>query len=317
MNFPRFKKALAALLSPFATSTRRIAIGTTMLTLASTQSGVQANETAGREALAVSDPEVRKYASKYVLRHSPRLGAFIQLISHASHSSHASHASHASHYSGSGGSHYSHYSSSTPPRAPQPALESMPRSAVEEVPTPASFWTEGLPIRPATRDPKVLVEKSSGAVTITMRGGATGAHFNGVFSALPYDLSTLAASVMVMQAPPAGRTRLAVVADADDWYAISVLDTKLVFEKSVNGNRSAKSIPYEPHVHRYWRLRMRSSMFVWETSADGNRWEVQSTERPAFSLSAARVSLSAGTEAAHKLPGMAVFADFHLGPAAP
>ena len=77
-----------------------------------------------------------------------------------------------------------------------------------------------------------------------MRGGVSGAHVNGVVSTLPQDLTHTAASVLVLQAPQGGgRTRFAIVADENNWYAISVVDTKLFFEKSIAGTVTSKSIP--------------------------------------------------------------------------
>ena len=63
MNFRRLRKTLAALLSP--------------LTFAAVHSSAQTPETQAQPNLTVPDGEVRKYSSKYVLRHSARRGAYI------------------------------------------------------------------------------------------------------------------------------------------------------------------------------------------------------------------------------------------------
>ena len=179
----------------------------------------------------------------------------------------------------------------------------------------AAFWTEGVPIRSSARDPQIEVGRSAAAITIDMRGGNKGAHFNGVVSTLPHDLSTLAASVLVVQAPQGGgRTRFAVVADDRNWYGMSVVDTTLLLEKCVEGKLSARSIPYDQALHRYWRLHKSglTPLFVWETSADGTHWEVQLAEPPEIQLSSVVISLSAGTESAVSHPGIAIFSDFRL-----
>jgi hypothetical protein len=53
-------------------------------------------------------------------------------------------------------------------------------------------------------------------------------------------------------------------------------------------------------------------LFLWETSADGSHWTIQQAETLAIKLTAVRISLSAGTDASVKNPGMAIFSDFHL-----
>jgi hypothetical protein len=324
MDFPHLKRKLSALFSPFTTTTRRLAVGTTLLTLAAGQQAVNGSQPSNQQTIDVPERQVRKYSTKYVLRHSPRLGAFIQLVSHHSHSSHASHASHSSHYSGSSGGHYSHYSSSAAPPAPRsaPAPKSAPvepaRSVASEEPVTASFWTEGLPIRATTRDTKVAVTLESVTTTITTLAGVSGSHFNGVMSTRRYDLTSYAPSVLVLQAARGGRTRFAVVADADNWYGMSVFDGILIFERRVNGVESSKSMPYSGYFQRYWRLRKTglTSHFIWESSRDGTQWVIEQAEQPAIPLTSVTVSLSAGTERAEKLPGAAIFTDFHLRSAA-
>jgi hypothetical protein len=308
VDFPRLRRKLAALLSPL-----------TFLTLSAQPA--MANDAPAAHTLNVPEPEVRKYSSKYVLRHSARRGAYIQLIGHRSHSSHSSHASHQSHYSGSTGGHYSHYSGSAAPSpspvAPKPVkpIEPLVAAQPQLQRVGDDFWTEGLALRPQSRDPLVRVSNHAGVISIDMRRNVSEPDANGVVSATRHDLSRGIVQVNVVQAPKdGGTTELAIVADANNWYSMRVKGPSLMIESVVRGTRSMKSIGYVPSQQAYWRMRASdvTPLFLFETSPDGRTWKIVYAEAELIPLSAVRIALSAGTDRPVSLPGTAIFTDFRL-----
>lgn len=78
----------------------------------------------------------------------------------------------------------------------------------------------------------------------------------------------------------------------------------------------AGAVPFDPVLHRWWRIRADSTELYWETSQDGRAWALQLSAPQAGNLvsSAVQVLLSAGTTASVAMPGVAAFDNFDNPP---
>ncbi|MEA2337926.1 MAG: hypothetical protein QOE82_1933 [Thermoanaerobaculia bacterium] len=258
---------------------------------------------------------VRRFKGKHVLRRAAE-SFFVRLAQHRSHSSHSSHASHASH---SSSSHYSgsHFSSSAPvPRAPatpqpEPQPQPKPRHKVLEEPPPLlredfdspqrapERWSVGVLATPAaTFDASAAIEQKGGGLTITPLPHRHGSHFTGYVSIPTFDLSTCTIATELRHPASGGATTIfAAVIDAANWIGFRIEGTRLSIESHTAGKVAARSVGFDPALHRFLRLRMSSvaPVVVWETSADGANWNPEYVETASIPLTSLRIALSAGT----------------------
>jgi hypothetical protein len=72
------------------------------------------------------------------------------------------------------------------------------------------------------------------------------------------------------------------------------------------------AVPFEPDLHRVWRIRSDGALIYWEVSADGNEWETIHTQAPPFLLDDLLVAAEAGGESGDP---PAAFASFATTPA--
>jgi hypothetical protein len=308
--------------------TARVALSASLVGLA-TQSTAEAGAQPRVPVTPAFTPEVtvRKFKGKYVLRRmAGTLG--IHLAGHRSHSSHSSHRSHASH---SSGSHYSgsHFSSSpsppTPPAVPEPAPA--PRRVVQEPPAPppkpapvlqedfataelTERWNIGvLATPPSTFDPAMAVEVARGFLSITPAARKDGAHFSGCVSRGTFDLRKASITAQLRRASAGGTTLFVAAVDHANWIGFRVEGGRLVSESHTEGKVASHATAFDPEEHRFLRLRMTDvvHIIVWETSADGIRWNAEYVETGSIALDALRIALSAGTTKRVDTPGAAAF----------
>ncbi len=71
---------------------------------------------------------------------------------------------------------------------------------------------------------------------------------------------------------------------------------------------------YDPMQHRWWRIREKTGMIYWETSADGMTWNIRAQTMTPMPVDAVQVSLAAGTGSVVAMPGEAHFDNFNIGP---
>jgi hypothetical protein len=168
---------------------------------------------------------------------------------------------------------------------------------------------------PSAWDATVAVIERNQRLEISPRSNVGGDHYNGYVFANSWNLTNARASVEVRQtAVSSADTNLAVCLNATNFYMISVELGQLRFEQVLNGSRSTTSVAYNATQHRFWRIRheFAGDLIVFETSADGQTWNVGRTLTRQIAISSLRAEISAGTWQAIASPGMAIFDNFRL-----
>ncbi len=168
---------------------------------------------------------------------------------------------------------------------------------------------------PSAWDATVAVIERNQRLEISPRANVGGDHYNGYVFASSWNLTNARASVEVRQtAVGSADTNLAVCLNSTNFYMISVELGQLRFEQVLNGSRSTTSIAYNASQHRFWRIRheFTGDLIAFETSADGQTWNVGRTVARQISIGSLRAEISAGTWQAVGAPGMAIFDNFRL-----
>jgi hypothetical protein len=93
-----------------------------------------------------------------------------------------------------------------------------------------------------------------------------------------------------------------------------VLNGEILFGEVYNtdGADDYTDIPFQPELHRIWRIRSDGRLIHWEVSADGDEWELLHTQAPPFPLDDVLVAVEAGGESGDP---PAAFASFATTPA--
>jgi hypothetical protein len=171
-------------------------------------------------------------------------------------------------------------------------------------------WTAyGAPTPTAER-----LRGTNGRVEIQPASGATG--YSGLGANLPYDLTGSHVAVELVQALPArvdGEAYLTVSEDANNWINIRVSYGVVGATRKVAGTLShPHSVPYVPTRHRWLRLREQGGTTYWETSPDGQAWEVLYSQANPFVLTAVTPEIGAGIWTATPSPGTAIFDNYNV-----
>jgi endoglucanase len=126
-----------------------------------------------------------------------------------------------------------------------------------------------------------------------------------------YSLSESYFSVRVPQLPNVsnGTTHgtLQVEIDAQNKLQLFWQNGRVYFRDRVNNVVTETSIPYDPAIHGWWRIRENTDIVYWETSSDGNTWTVRRTKATPFSVDALKCSLQAGNNGNAPTPGTVQF----------
>lgn len=177
-------------------------------------------------------------------------------------------------------------------------------------------WRLGCLTAPAAfNDPGVAVVEKNASLEITPRSGISIRSYNGYTTQKALDFTATHARVDVFQTTEgAANTIFAIGTDSNNWYGFVVESGKLYLQSKINGRKNSQSIQYDATAHRSWRLRHEASLnqILWETSADGNNWEVLRRISPEISLQSLFVTLGAGTYTPEIEPGLAAFDNFKL-----
>ena len=141
--------------------------------------------------------------------------------------------------------------------------------------------------------------------------------YSQIKSAPRYDLreSTVHVEVPVTASGDAGETFL--IAGISDQTQLSIIKSgsNLLFRSTVNGDvRDFDTIPYDPRVERWWRIRVSGPFIAWETSEDGNDWVTRRVSIIWMPLGQLYVQLRAGTWDPSETPGVAAFDNLNLPP---
>jgi hypothetical protein len=122
-------------------------------------------------------------------------------------------------------------------------------------------------------------------------------------------------SVRVVQtANGTAETIFGLASDSRNWYRFDERNGSLELQSCINGVQSFTTIPFDLHLHRFWRFRHDGSagLMFWETSADGLTWVVRHAATTEIPITALYVELSAGTRQPTQVPGKAIFDTFQV-----
>lgn len=164
-------------------------------------------------------------------------------------------------------------------------------------------------------DDEVEVSEAGGRLEVKPRSGIAGRSYNGYITASPWDMTAAHVRVEVLQVTEStANTIFAVGSDSDNWYGFVVESGKLFMQSKVGGKKNSTSVQYSPAQHRFWRIRHEATdnQILWETSSDGQKWNIQRRMTPQINLSAFYVYLGAGTYVIESNPGVAAFDNFRL-----
>lgn len=147
------------------------------------------------------------------------------------------------------------------------------------------------------------------------------AQYGGYRSAGTYDLTgsfIQAEVVQVLSGRQVSETQLMALGDGNNSLFLVAGAGLLACGARVAGTGGVfKTIPYDPELHRWWRLREDGGVVFWEVSADGQSWPAVATMPTPTSankttfLSSIYVFLQAGTDALEAYPGTAIFESFN------
>jgi len=150
---------------------------------------------------------------------------------------------------------------------------------------------------------------------------APGISYGGVSSTVTYDLTASEIRIELV------RTLRAVVGTQVYFLAQTDVDNRVVIFVHVEApdalsvhayqvvagtyTRLAR-VPYDPARHRWLRLREADGVLYWETSPDGQTWEVLASKAPPIALTAVTLGYGAGTWDRVPAPGVAIFDNFNV-----
>ena len=146
--------------------------------------------------------------------------------------------------------------------------------------------------------------------------GNTAAAYVSYHSVALYDLTDSEAMVELVQPlrPAAGALAFfSIIKDSSNKLNIEVAGANLAAWQRCGGTDAyLAQVPYEPGRHRWLRVRERAGRTWWETSADGEEWEVLHSAANPFALTAVKLQIGAGTHTAVPSPGVAVWDNFNV-----
>jgi hypothetical protein len=161
------------------------------------------------------------------------------------------------------------------------------------------------------------VSETGQALNIT---STTAASYKGMDSVSTGDLTGLTAYVEVahiLTGLTSAGTYFQLTADASNNINIYVNSADITASKTDGGVYSTVSaIPYNPAVHRWWRIRESGGVIYYDYSASGFIWVNFTSTTVNFSVKALMVSLFIGTDGANTLTDTAIFDNFNVAPVA-
>jgi len=146
----------------------------------------------------------------------------------------------------------------------------------------------------------IPVEASASEIDITLPPPPVVGR-NGIITVERYDLTAGTAEVELLSGdtwidPASGYdVVLAIMLDADDYYALGIDGSDLFFDRRVNGVSDEGGLfpPFDPIGHAHWRLRTSETEVAFETGADGISWTVQRRVAPIAPATNVTVGLGA------------------------
>jgi hypothetical protein len=158
------------------------------------------------------------------------------------------------------------------------------------------------------------IRETNGRIEIQPASGATG--YSGLGANTPVDLTGSQLVVELVQALPArvaGEAYLTASKDGSNWINLAVWDGVIGVTRKVAGTLShPRTLPYVPERHRWLRLREEAGTTYWETSPDGDAWEVLYSQANPFILTALMADFGAGIWDPTPSPGTAIFDNFNV-----
>jgi hypothetical protein len=158
------------------------------------------------------------------------------------------------------------------------------------------------------------VRETSGRLEIRPASGTTG--YSGVASNVQYDLTESELRVEVVRAVRRAtgcEMYLSAGPDNSNTVTITITDGRIDFSQRVAGTVSLlETMPYDPAVHRWLRLREHLGVLYWETSADGEEWTTRARNGWPFALGLVGVDLAAGCWQPVTAPGVAIFDNLNV-----
>ncbi len=137
-------------------------------------------------------------------------------------------------------------------------------------------------------------------------------------SSTGYDLTGNSVFAALASAPStAGQTfsYLRAAASNGDNVEVAQAAGTLVCAQNIGTTYTAlASVPYDPVMHKFWRLAEAGGTLGWQTSPDGATWTTQLAMAPPISLVGVDLSIGAGTNSAVASPGAASFSTFDTLP---
>jgi hypothetical protein len=158
------------------------------------------------------------------------------------------------------------------------------------------------------------VRETSGRLEIRPASGAAG--YSGLAANVQYDLTESELRVEVVRAvrSAAGcEMYLSAGPDSSNSVTITISEGRIDFLQRVAGTVSLlETMPYDPAVHRWIRLREHLGVLYWETSADGEEWTTRARNGWPFALGSVGVDLAAGCWQPVTAPGVAIFDNLNV-----
>ncbi|HEX5745381.1 MAG TPA: hypothetical protein VFZ09_04000 [Archangium sp.] len=144
------------------------------------------------------------------------------------------------------------------------------------------------------------------------RPETTSPRYAGYSSSARYDLTDSFIQVEVIQAllftTPTVETMLAARVDGNNIVYLNAANKSLSCYQGVAGSYTLLArVPYDPELHRWWRLRERTGVLHWEVSANGQDWTSLFNKPAPLSLTSVTLELMAGSIDVAPLPGVAIF----------
>jgi hypothetical protein len=164
------------------------------------------------------------------------------------------------------------------------------------------------------QQPPTTIEQRDGALVSTLADGV--AAYASVYSVQDIDFRDTAASVEVLEVPDVEGAEVLLQWVVNNRYRhfIAVEAGRIYFGTQNGGDYETRETPYDPIVHRHWRLRHDSDgdRVTYETSTDGASWVARHVSGRLIPLHEAYVELAAGSYVDVERPGTAALDNFEL-----
>ncbi|HEX2202870.1 MAG TPA: vanadium-dependent haloperoxidase [Longimicrobium sp.] len=162
----------------------------------------------------------------------------------------------------------------------------------------------------------------NGRLEVRPTGGASSS-YAGYESDDTYDLTDSELRVEVvraLRAVPGTETYVGVeTSDAagNEIYFV-IQNGRLYAQEEISGTTfTRRRVAYEPQRHRWLRIRELNDVVYWETSRDGETWELLVHSARSFAVTSLYAGVGAGTYQAVAAPGVAIFDNVNVVPAGP